>query len=191
MKKENIAIIGLGYWGSIVTNSIIQMKLFKNIYVCDNDKEKINIIKKKFHQKINIVNLDQIIDDKKIKNVFLATPPKDNFSLLNILIKAKKNILIEKPGLTNLKYFKNVKNQIIKNKVKVSFGYIYIYNDYIRYLKKIINSKELGKIRYINFQRQNFGPIRDKVSVAYDLATHDISILYFLLKNKIVLKKKY
>ena len=42
MKKENIAIIGLGYWGSIVTNAIIEMKLFKNIYVCDNDKEKIN-----------------------------------------------------------------------------------------------------------------------------------------------------
>ena len=90
MKKENIAIIGLGYWGSIVTNAIIEMKLFKNIYVCDNDKEKINIIKKKFNQKINIVNLNQIKDDKKIKNVFLATPPKDNFSLLNILIKAKK-----------------------------------------------------------------------------------------------------
>ena len=188
MKKENIAIIGLGYWGSIVTNAIIEMKLFKNIYVCDNDKEKINIIKKKFNQKINIVNLNQIKDDKKIKNVFLATPPKDNFSLLNILIKAKKNILIEKPGLTNLKYFKHIKKEIIKNKVKVSFGYIYIYNDYIRYLKKIINSKKLGKIRYINFQRQNFGPIRDKVSAVYDLATHDISILYFLLKNKIVLK---
>ena len=71
---------------------------------------------------------------------------------------------------------------------KLSFGYIYIYNNNIRYIKKIIDSKKLGKIRYINFQRQNFGPIRNKVSAAFDLATHDISILYFLLNKKIVLK---
>ena len=76
-----------------------------------------------------------------------------------------------------------------KTKSNLSFGYIYIYNDYIKYIKRIINSKELGKIRYINLQRQNFGPIRNKVSAAFDLATHDISILYYLLNKKILLKK--
>ena len=38
------------------------------------------------------------------------------------------------------------------------------------------------------FQRQNFGPIRNKVSAAYDLATHDLSILYYLFNKKIVLR---
>ena len=75
------------------------------------------------------------------------------------------------------------------NKNKLSFGYIYIYNNYIRYIKKIIDSKRLGEIKYINFQRLNFGPIRNKVSAAFDLATHDISILYYLLKKKIKLNK--
>ena len=91
--------------------------------------------------------------------------------------------------MTNLKYFDSINKEVKKNKIKLTFGYIYIYNDYIRYLKKIINSKRLGKIRYINFQRQNFGPIRNKVSAAYDLATHDLSILYYLLNKKIILKK--
>ena len=69
------------------------------------------------------------------------------------------------------------------------FGYIYVYNNYITYIKKIIKSKKLGNIKYINFQRQNFGPIRNKVSSIYDLATHDISILHYLFNKKSILKK--
>ena len=94
-----------------------------------------------------------------------------------------KNLLI------NSNHYKKIKKKLFLKKNKVSFGYIYIYNNYIRYIKKIIKSKELGKIKYINFQRQNFGPIRNKVSAAYDLATHDISILNFLFKKKIYLKR--
>lgn len=189
MKKKNIAIIGLGYWGTIVTNTLISMGLFKKIYIYDTDFRKVSIIKKRFGSKVTHYNFNEIRDDKEIKDVFLATPPKENFSILKSLIRSKKNILIEKPGMTNLKLFDNIKNELKVNKVKLSFGYVYIYNNYIRYLKKIISSKKLGKIRYINLQRQNFGPIRNKVSAALDLATHDISILYYLLNKKIILKK--
>ena len=189
MKKDNIAIIGLGYWGTIVTNTLISMGEFKRIYIYDSDFEKIRIIKKKFKNKVIKTDINEIKKNRKIKNIFLATPPKQNFYLLKSLVKAKKNILIEKPGMTNIKHFDLINDELKKDKIKLSFGYIYIYNDYIRYLKKIIKSKKLGKIKYINFQRQNFGPIRNKVSAAFDLATHDLSILYYLLNKKIVLKK--
>ena len=189
MKKEIIAIVGLGYWGTIVTNTVVSMNKFRKIYVFDNDTQKIKNIKKKFGNKIEYISFNKIKNDDRIKNIFLATPPKVNFKLLNTLICKNKNILIEKPGLTNLSQYRKIKDMMKKTKSNLSFGYIYIYNDYIKYIKRVINSKELGKIRYINLQRQNFGPIRNKVSAAFDLATHDISILYYLLNKKIILKK--
>ena len=188
MKKDNIAIIGLGYWGTIVTNTLISLSIFKNIFIYDNDNSKIKIIKKKFGNKVIPTDISKIKNDSKIKNIFLATPPKNNLNLIKSLINAKKNILIEKPGMTKLSHFNQIKELLKKKKSKITFGYIYLYNDYIRYLKKIITSKKLGKIRYINFQRQNFGPIRNKVSAAYDLATHDLSIIYYFFKNKVILK---
>ena len=189
MKKQVIAIIGLGYWGTIVTNTLVSMNIFKKIYIYDSDYDKSKILKKKFGSKVDYLNLNEIKKNKQIKNIFLATPPKENFKILNSLIDFNKNILIEKPGLINSNHYKKIKKKLFLKKNKVSFGYIYIYNNYIRYIKKIIKSKELGKIKYINFQRQNFGPIRNKVSAAYDLATHDISILNFLLNKKISLKR--
>ena len=188
MKKNTIAIIGLGYWGTIVTKTVVSMNIFSKIYINDIDKKKVNLLKKKFQNKVFYLDLNKIKKKNSIKHIFLATPPKINFNLIKSLIKYDKNILVEKPGLINLKHYKIIKKLLIKSKSKLTFGYIYIYNKYIRYLKKIINSKELGSIKYINFQRQNFGPIRNKVSATYDLATHDISILYFLFNKKIILK---
>ena len=189
MKKHVIAIIGLGYWGTIVTNTLVSMKIFKKIFIYDTDYEKVKIIKKKFGNKVYYLHLDKIKKDRLIKNIFLATPPKINFKLLNLLIDFEKNILIEKPGLINLKQYKKIKDKIVNKKNKISFGYIYIYNNYVRYIKKIIKTKKLGQIRYVNLQRQNFGPIRNKVSAVYDLATHDISILNYLFDKKILLKR--
>ena len=189
MKKDIIAIIGLGYWGTIVTNTVVSMNRFKKIYVYDSDHQRIKDIKKKFGSKISYTNFNKIKNDNLIKNIFLATPPRVNYKLLTTLIKKNKNILIEKPGLTNLSYYKKIKKKIRMSKSRLSFGYIYIYNEYIKFIKKIIDTNKLGKIKYINLQRQNFGPIRNKVSAAFDLATHDISILYYLLNKKIILKK--
>ena len=60
-------------------------------------------------------------------------------------------------------------------------GYIYHYNSYINYIKNIIKNKELGEIKFIEFIRNNLGPIRTDVSCIWDLASHDISTALLLL----------
>ena len=106
MKNYNIAIIGLGYWGTIVTNTVISMGLFNKVYIHDNDISKVRIIKRKFGNKVIEKKFDEIKKDKNISNIFLATPPKINFEILKTINRYKKNILIEKPGMVNLKFFR-------------------------------------------------------------------------------------
>ena len=65
MKKYNIAIIGLGYWGTIVTKTIVSMGLFKKIYIYDTDISKVNILKKKFGNKVISNDFNEI---KKNRN---------------------------------------------------------------------------------------------------------------------------
>ncbi len=63
-------------------------------------------------------------------------------------------------------------------------GYIYNYNNYIKYIEKILKKSYLGKIKYLYFERCNLGPIINDTSCIWDLASHDISTAYFLLKKK-------
>ena len=64
-------------------------------------------------------------------------------------------------------------------------GYIYFYNDHIRYIKKIINKKKLGKILYLSFERNNLGPVRNDVSSSWDLSSHDMLFHNFFFNKKL------
>lgn len=189
MKLSNIAIIGCGYWGSILAKNLKQI-IKKKIYIYDsNNKNLLNLYKQLNGLEIS-KNLDDICQNPKIKHIFLATPPTKNFNILKKLIKTKKNIFVEKPFLTNLNHSKIIKKLLIKYKNIFMVGYVYLYNDIIQKIKKIIKSNELGKVLYIKSQRENLGPIRNDVDCNYDLASHDISIISYLLNGNLKLVSK-
>ena len=60
-------------------------------------------------------------------------------------------------------------------------GHTFLYNAAVRYLKELIDSGELGDIRYIYSQRLNLGRIRSDVDALWNFAPHDVSIIQYLL----------
>lgn len=191
-KTQKIAIIGSGYWGSIIINTLIKLK-FKNLIVYDKSDTNKKIAKKKFNILKFENNFSKILRDKEILNVFVVTPPSENLKIVRKLIINNKNIFLEKPGFKKVRDLKNIEYDLKKSKSKLMFGYIYCYNDYIAKIKKILDKKILGEIQYISFSRKNLGPIRNDVDVDYDLTSHDLSIIKKLFNElpKIKLYKKY
>ena len=193
-KNQKIAVIGSGYWGSIIINTLINLK-FKNIIVFDTSVKNKLIIKKKFKIIKFENNFSKILKDIHIKNIFVVTPPIENLIIVKKLIIYNKNIFIEKPGFHNLKNLIKVQEYLKKSKYKskLMFGYIYFYNDYIKKIKTILDKKILGEIQYVSFSRKNLGPIRSDVDVDYDLTSHDLSIIKRLFNSfpKVISHKKY
>ena len=72
-KNQKIAVIGSGYWGSIIIKTLIELG-FKNIIIYDKSVKNKNIAKKKF----NIVKFENIfsniLKDNNILNTFVVTP---------------------------------------------------------------------------------------------------------------------
>ena len=191
-KNQKIAVIGSGYWGSIIINTLIELK-FKNIIIFDKNTKNKKIAKKKFKLIKFENNFSNILNDKNILNVFVVTPPSENYLIVKRLILNKKNIFLEKPGFRNVKDIKKIKNYLKKTRSKLMFGYIYYYNSYIEKIKEIIDKKILGEVQYISFNRKNLGPIRNDVDVDYDLTSHDLSIIKKIFNKlpKIKSYKKY
>ncbi len=182
------AIIGTGYWGSIIVNTLIRITK-KKIIVFDKLKENSSLLKKKFKNRILIAkNNNEILKNKKIKNIILATHPDVNYYLGKKILSYKKNLFVEKPIVTDHKKLSDLIKLAKRNNKILMGGYIYLYNSYIKKIKKIIQKNELGIIKYIEIQRKNLGPIRNKIDSHLDLSTHDLSILKFLFNKKIKIK---
>jgi len=60
-------------------------------------------------------------------------------------------------------------------------GHTFLFNVAVHKVKEIIDSGELGDIRYIYSQRVNLGRIRNDVDALWNLAPHDISIIQYWL----------
>ena len=178
-KNQKLAIIGTGYWGSIIIKNLIGLG-FKNITVLDKNIKNLKIIKKKFNILKIENNFSKILKDKNFHNIFVITPPSENFEIVKNLIKFNKNIFLEKPGFHRFNDLTKIQKYLKNSKSKLMFGYIYCYNDYIKKIKKILDKKILGEIQYVSFSRKNLGPIRSDVDVDYDLTTHDLSIVKML-----------
>jgi len=191
-KNQKIAVIGSGYWGSIIINTLIKLN-FKNIIIFDKSVKNKKIAKKKFKIVKFENNFSNILIDTDILNVFVATPPSENLKIVSKLISNNKNIFLEKPGFKKIKDIKKIEISLKKAKSKLMFGYIYCYNNYIEKIKEIIDKKLLGEVQYISFSRKNLGPIRNDVDVDYDLTSHDLSIIkkFFNILPKIKSYKKY
>ena len=191
-KNQKLAVIGSGYWGSIIIKTLIELG-FKNIIVYDKSVKNINLAKKKF----NIVKFEKkfsnILKDKNILNTFVITPPSQNLKIVTKLINNGKNIFLEKPGFDRINDLKKIEKYLKKSNCKLIFGYIYCYNEYIKKIKIILDRKILGEIQYISFSRKNLGPIRSDVDVDYDLTSHDLSIIKQLFNKlpKIKSSEKY
>jgi len=178
-----ILIIGAGYWGRKIINVLQKIKTIKYIYIYDPFE------KKQFGEKtIRIQKLDNLIN---IKFIFIAAPLKYHLYYLKKLIKLEVPIFVEKPLLNKGEIIKNKK---LLNSIRVFTGYVYLYNKFIKQIKKIIK-KERSRPLLVSFERKNLGPVRNDTNVLYDLASHDLCILNYLFNIKKinqlkVLKKK-
>jgi len=180
-KNQKLAVIGSGYWGSIIIKTLIELG-FKNIIIYDKSVKNKNIVKKKF----DIVKFEHtfsnILKDKNILNTFVVTPPSQNLKIVTKLINSDKNIFLEKPGFDKVNDLKKIEKYLKKSNSKLIFGYIYCYNEYIKKIKIILD-----------ISRKNLGPIRSDVDVDYDLTSHDLSIIKQLFNElpKIKSSEKY
>lgn len=194
MKKNfdiKVSVLGAGYWGTVIINTLNKLG-YKNINVYDTNKRNLLILKKKFPKIIIKKNLENILKDNTLKNIFVATPPSQNYLIVKKLILNNKNIFLEKPGFINSLQIEKIK-KIINKRIKLMFGYVYCYNDYIIKIKNIIKKNYLGDVQYVSLRRQNLGPIRSDVDVDYDLTSHDLSIILKLFDKipRVISFKKY
>ena len=183
MKKINIAQIGIGYWGP---------NLLRNFYSNPNVNLKIlvdkspTVLEKLKNQYPDILVNDDpnsIYNDSTIDAVIISTPASTHHELSIKALNAKKHIFVEKPLAMNIEEVIDIEKIALKNDRKVMVGHTFIYNNAVRYIKKLIDSGEIGDIRYIYAQRVNLGKIRSDVNAMWNLAPHDLSIIQYWLNN--------
>ncbi len=155
-KKIKVGIIGLGV-GKHHLACFLNNKHCEVVSVCDFKVSKLNQIKS-VRPKINITTKSEnIINDKNIDLVCIAS--YDNFHADQVIncIKRKKHIFVEKPICTNLKEYLKIKKELNKNpNIKLSSNFVLRTSPQFLKLSEMIKKKKFGEIFHISGE-YNYG----------------------------------
>ena len=179
----NIAQIGVGYWGPNLLRNLDANSQCTVKAVVDLSKERRNFVSSHYPNIQTTDDIEAIINDSDIDGIVIATPVSTHFDLTMKSLHAGKHILVEKPMATKTDQVREISQLARKKELVAMVGHTFLFNSAVRYVKSIIESGELGDIRYIYSQRLNLGRIRDDVDALWNLAPHDISIIQYWLNE--------
>jgi predicted dehydrogenase len=177
----NIAQIGVGYWGPNLLRNLVASKSCRIKTAVDLSKERRDYVKSLYPAIQVTDDVNQVFQDAEIKGIVIATPVKSHFDLSVKALEAGKHILVEKPLATSVAEVEQLGKIAEKKNLLVMVGHTFLYNAAVRYVKQIIDSGEIGDVRYIYSQRLNLGRIRSDVDALWNFAPHDISIIQYWL----------
>ena len=180
-KIIKIGLIGCGRWGPNLIGSIRRIDGIEINHVADQNKFALENVGKRFPNLITHENALKVIESPDLDAVLISTPVETHLSLVELALKAKKHVFVEKPFGKSTSICESLCSLAEKNNLHIMVGHVFLFNASILALKKIIVSGELGKILHIEAHRTNLGPVRKDVNAAWDLSSHDISVFDFLL----------
>ncbi|MAH54306.1 MAG: Gfo/Idh/MocA family oxidoreductase [Pelagibacteraceae bacterium] len=182
----NACLIGYGYWGSKLARNFQNSEFFNIVSISDKKRKNL-ILAKKNYPLINCYkDFKKAIKNDQHNLVIISSPTSTHFKIAKYALENSKHILVEKPLSLSLVEVKSL-NKIAKVKKRMIFvDYPFLFSGTINFIKKIIDSNKYGKILEIQSFREQ-APVRNDANVIWDLGTHDISILLYLI-NKLPYK---
>jgi len=158
----NIAVIGAGYWGSKVVETL---KLNSQVNI-------IQVIDVKNGQTINDIYSD-------ITTAIIATPVWDHLSTAVDLLERGFDLYIEKPMCETAAEVRLLSKFAPKQILMV--GHIFLYHPALDRIKEHL--PRIGTIKHVDSQRLNWGIYQTKTTPLLSLLPHDVSILHELFKD--------
>ena len=185
MSTIRIAQLGVGYWGPNLLRNIASNSRCSLECVVDPSPERREFVEKHYPGTLTAQSPGAAIDNPSTSAVVIATPAATHFDLAMRCLRAGKHVLVEKPLAMSVAEVDQIAGLAAEKSLVVMAAHTFLFNDAVRYLKKLIDSGELGDIRYIYSRRVNLGRIRSDVDALWNLAPHDVSIIQYLLGDPI------
>ncbi len=150
MEKTKIAVVGLGGIAQLAHLPILTK--LPNVQVAaaaDTNKARLKAVGDRYSLKNLYQDYREMLDKEEIHGVVIATPTDTHAEIAVNCLKAKKDILIEKPIARNYEEAKEIQAASKKYKKQVMVGMKLRYRPDAMLMRSLVNSGELGDIFYV------------------------------------------
>lgn len=178
------AMVGCGYWGPNLLRNFQASPDCEVKWACDVDRERLEHMQELYPSIAITTSFDTVLDDDSVDAVAIAAPVRFHFDMAQRCLLAGKHVFVEKPMASTSAECAELIQLADDRNLTLMVGHTFVYSSAVAQAKAIIDTGELGPIRYISARRLNLGLFQKDINVAWDLAPHDISIMTHLLGQR-------
>lgn len=182
-ERLRVGVIGCGQWGQNYLRVLSALEDTTLVAASDLRGELLARTARSYPGIRLSPALDDLLNDPLVQAVVIATDARSHATLAAQALQAGKHVLCEKPLALNREEALGLTHLADACQRTLMVGHIFRYNAGVNALRDAIHAPDFGAICYLCLVRTNLGPIRPDVNAAWDLAPHDLSIVWHLLEQ--------
>jgi len=177
-------VIGYGYWGPNIVRNLHGLDSTRVTMVSDKNPAALARVRKAYPEIQAVADPMAIVRSPDIDAVAVITPVWAHYELAKAALENGKHVFVEKPFTSSTAQAEELIEIAARKKLTIMVDHTFLFTGAVNKIKELIDSGVLGDLYYYDSLRVNLGLFQHDVSVLWDLAPHDLSIMDHLITRE-------
>jgi predicted dehydrogenase len=179
-----VGVIGFGYWGPNIVRNLSGLENCELAAVCDKSPVALKRVTRAYPGVHATTDFTEVLRSPDIDAVAVVTPVWTHFELAKAALNHGKHVFVEKPFTSNSQQAEELIELAERKNLKIMVDHTFLFSGSVRKVKELVDKGTLGQLYYFDSTRVNLGLFQHDVSVVWDLAPHDLSIMDYIIGEK-------
>jgi len=179
-----VGVIGYGYWGPNIVRNLSGLENCQLAAVCDKSPAALKRVTRAYPGVLATTELTDVLSSPDIDAVAVVTPVWTHFELAKAALNHGKHVFVEKPFTSNSQQAEELIELAARKNLKIMVDHTFLFSGSVRKVKELVDKGALGPLYYFDSTRVNLGLFQHDVSVVWDLAPHDLSIMDYIIRQQ-------
>jgi predicted dehydrogenase len=176
-----VGVIGFGYWGPNIVRNFHGLENCEMVAVCDKSPDALKRARRIYPGVRLTTDFNEILTAPDIDAVAVITPVWTHFELAKKALLNGKHVFVEKPFTSSSAQAEELTELAASKSLTIMVDHTFLFSGAVRKIREIVDAGTLGPLYYFDSTRVNLGLFQHDVSVVWDLAPHDLSIMDYVI----------
>ncbi len=177
MTPLRVGVCGYGYWGPNIARNFDAIDDCVVAAIADPDTGALKRAARNHPSARLTTDCIDILEAVDIDAVAIVTPVWTHFDLAKRALENGKHVFIEKPFTSTSAQACALIEQAARKNLRIMVDHTFLFSGAVRKIRELVDDGTLGELYYFDSTRVNLGLFQHDVSVIWDLAPHDLSIM--------------
>lgn len=179
-----VGVVGYGYWGPNVVRNFHALDACEVVAVCDKSPAALRRVSRLYPRIGLTSDVHQILAAPDLDAVAVVTPVWTHFELAKAALLNGKHVFVEKPFTSTSRQAEELIELADRLHLTIMVDHTFLFSGAVRKIRELVEDGTLGSLYYFDSTRVNLGLFQHDISVVWDLAPHDLSIVDYIIPDK-------